>query len=67
MRLQYIKLTIITVWVLAAIFFGVAADVTSAGGRLGLTVLTLLPCFALWRLWNDPPQTLSQSIQRARR
>lgn len=67
MRLQYIKMTLAAVWVLSAVVIGVVAGVTSAGGRVALAALGLLPPLAMLLLWNDPPQSMSESISKARR
>lgn len=67
MRLQYIKMTIAAVWVLFAVIGGVAADVTSAGGRVALAAFGLLPPLGMWLLWNAPPQTMSERIHEGRR
>ncbi|MCL4813748.1 MAG: hypothetical protein KJ061_14745 [Vicinamibacteraceae bacterium] len=67
MKLQYIKLTLATVWALAAIVGALTAGVGSSGGWITAAALGLLPPLAMWRLWNDPPQTMSESIQQARR
>jgi uncharacterized membrane protein YhiD involved in acid resistance len=67
MGLRQIKLTAAAVWVLAAIGIGLVAGVTSPGGLVLLAALGLLPPLALLLLWNDPPQSLSESIQQGRR
>lgn len=67
MKLEYIKITLATVWVLAGVVGGVAADVASSGGVVALAALGLLPPLAMWLLWQDPPQTLSESFREARR
>jgi hypothetical protein len=67
MRLQNIKVVLAVVWVISATVIGLAAGVTSAGGRVALAALGLLPPIALLYLWNDPTQTMSESINKARR
>jgi hypothetical protein len=53
-------------WVLivfvAAVTIGVSGTGTIAAAAFGF-----LPPLALLLLWNDPPQTLSESINKARR
>jgi len=67
MELRKIKLTVAAVWVLAAIVIGLVAGVTSTGGLVLLAALGLLPPLALLLLWNDPSQSMSESIQQGRR
>lgn len=66
MRLEYIKMTISAVWVLTAMVIAVAVQ-PSTRGAVVLGCLGLLPPLVLLLLWNDPAQTLSQSIDEARR
>jgi hypothetical protein len=37
--------------------------VSSGAGLVAFAALALLPAGALLALWNDPPQTLSETIQ----
>ena len=67
MGLRKIKSTVAVVWVLAAIVVGLVAGVTSPGGLAALAALGLLPPLALLLLWNDPSQSMSESIQQGRR
>jgi len=67
MRLQSIKMILAAVWLLVAVVVGVAAGVTSAGGRVALAALGLLPPLAMLLLWNDPPETMSERIRQGRR
>jgi hypothetical protein len=67
MGLRQIKSTAAAVWVLAAIVIGLVAGVTSLGGLVLLAALGLLPPLALLLLWNDPSQSMSESIQQGRR
>jgi hypothetical protein len=67
MRLQRIKLVSASVWVLLAVMVGIAFGVTSTGGLVALAALGLLPPLALMLLWNDPPETMSESIRGGRR
>jgi hypothetical protein len=50
-----------------AVVVGVAAGVRSTGGLVALAALGLLPPLALMLLWNDPPETMSESIRDGRR
>ena len=67
MELQKIKWIISAAWVLVAFVIGLVAGVRSSGGLVALTALGLLPPLALLLLWNDPPQTISESIRQGRR
>jgi hypothetical protein len=67
MGLRKIKSSVAVVWVLAAIVIGLVGGVTSPGGLLALAALGLLPPLALLLLWNDPSQSMSESIQQGRR
>ena len=67
MRLKQIKRGFASAWVLFAVVVGLAAAVSSTGGLVALAALGLLPPLALMLLWNDPPETMSESIRDARR
>jgi len=67
MKLQSIKMMLAAGWVFSAVVVGVAANVTSTGGSVVLAALGLLPPLTLLLLWNDPPQTMSESIREGRR
>ena len=67
MRLKQIKRVFGSLWVLVAVVVGVAAGVRSTGGLVALAALGLLPPLALMLLWNDPPETMSESIRDGRR
>jgi hypothetical protein len=67
MSLQYIKMALASSWLVAAIIVGVIARVTSPGGLVAIAALGLLPPLAMLLLWNEPRQTMSESIRNARR
>jgi hypothetical protein len=67
MKLQEIKRTISAAWVLVVVVVGLIAGVTSPAALVALAALGLLPSLALLLLWNEPPQTMSESIQQGRR
>ena len=67
MGIRQIKSSVAVVWVLAATVIGLIAGVTSPGGLVALAALGLLPPLALLLLWNDPSQSMSESIQQGRR
>ena len=54
-------------WVLSAGAIGLIAQVKSPGAALVLVGLGFVPPLLVLLRWNDPPQTLSESIQKARR
>lgn len=64
---RQVKSMIAAVWILAAGMTGVLAGVTSVGAVSLLIVVGLLPPLIMLFRWRDPPQTLSESIQEARR
>ncbi len=54
-------------WLTAAVVIGVVGGVTSSGAILTLAALGCLPPLALLLLWNDPAQTMSESIREGLR
>jgi hypothetical protein len=67
MQLVSIKLILAMLWVLAAFIIGIAGNVDSFLGWAVLTgVAVVPPLVVMWR-WNDPRQTMSESIQHAGR
>ena len=66
MILKNVKLMVVAGYVLAVAVGALASGVTSGAGLIVVTAVALLPSGALLLLWNDPPQTLSETIQAAR-
>jgi hypothetical protein len=68
MSLQQIKMSASAAWVLIATVLAIAlaVDMSSTKGLM-LAVFGLLPPLALLLLWNEPAQTMSESIDAARR
>ena len=66
MELQHIKRAISTLWVLTAVAIALVANL-SGSGWIALASLGLLPPLAILLLWNEPAQTISESIRHARR
>jgi hypothetical protein len=66
MELQRIKWSVSAAWVFVAVIVGLVAGVASSGGLVTLAALGLLPPLALLLLWNEPPQTMSETISRGR-
>jgi lysylphosphatidylglycerol synthetase-like protein (DUF2156 family) len=54
-------------WVIALCVVGLAFGVTSVAGWTILAGLALLPLIFVPWMWSDPRQTMSESIQQARR
>jgi len=67
MQLQNAKMTFAAIWISMALVIGVLAGVRSVGGIALLAGLGLLPPLVMLLRWKDPPQTLSESINKARR
>jgi hypothetical protein len=67
MILKNVKLIVVAAYVLTVVAGAVASGVTSGAGLIVFTAVALLPSGALLILWNDPPQTMSERIQAARR
>jgi hypothetical protein len=69
MNLNNLKLTLAAAYVIGVAGVTVATGVTSPAGLVAFGALALLPAGALLVLWNDPPQTMSETIhsQTARR
>jgi hypothetical protein len=66
MNLQKIKMSVSAVWVLFATVIAIAVDMTWTRGLL-LAGFGLLPPLAILLLWNEPTQTMSETINNARR
>lgn len=67
MRLESIKAGIALVWVGITCASAARLGIDSMSGWGLFAIVAALPPLAMWRLWNDPGQTLSESIDQARR
>jgi hypothetical protein len=68
MKPQQVKLALAAVWMLLAVVIIAASGyLRSTSDVLMLVALAVAPPAAMWFWWNDPAQTLSQSIQAVRR
>jgi hypothetical protein len=68
MKPQQVKLALAAVWMfLAVVIMAASGSLRSASDVLMLAALAVAPPAAMWFWWNDPAQTLSQSIQAVRR
>jgi RsiW-degrading membrane proteinase PrsW (M82 family) len=60
-------MTFAGVWVLAAVVVWLVVGASTPGVLALLAGFGLLPPLALWFLWNEPQETMSQSIRGGRR
>ena len=67
MALNRIKIAVAAAWMLVILIVGLVLKTTSGEGLLLLAAFGLLPPLAMWRLWTEPVQTMSESIQSGRR
>jgi hypothetical protein len=67
MQLGLKKAVLVTLWVLAICVAGFAVGATSIAAWIVLGSLALLPAVVVLRLWQDPPKSLSESINEGRR
>jgi len=67
MQLQRTKRRLAVVWILVAGAAALAADVASVGGGILAVSFAFVPPLIMLLRWNEPPQTLSESIHEARR
>jgi ABC-type protease/lipase transport system fused ATPase/permease subunit len=66
MTFKYAREAFAAVFVLTLFAAGVAIGITSISGWIVLVVLALVSVLVVQRLWREPAQTLSESIQQAR-
>ena len=68
MKPQQVKLALAAGWMLlAVVIIASSGYLRSTSDVLMLAALAVAPPAAMWFWWNDPVQTLSQSIQAVRR
>lgn len=67
MILKHVKLIVVGAYILSVAAGAVISGVTSGAGLVVIAAIALLPSGALLALWTDPSQTLSETIQAARR
>jgi hypothetical protein len=67
MQLDSIKATVATVWVSAVCTAGIAGSVKTLSGWTVLAGVAVLPPLVMMWRWNNPGQTISESIQEALR
>ena len=66
MKLQRIKLTLSVIWIALMLGLAIALNLPWKG-VIFMAALGLLPPLAVLLLWNDPQQTMSESINEGRR
>ena len=67
MQLVSLKAGLATLWVSVTLIAGIVGNVDSAVSWTALASIAIVPpIVVMWR-WNAPPQTMSESIQEARR
>ena len=66
MQLEHLKATFAALWILVVLGIGFLTASTPLSWVLILALALLPPMLVAWR-WRAPDQTLSQSIQEARR
>ena len=67
MIFKNVKLMVVAAYVLAVAIGAVASGVRSGAGLIVFIAVALLPSGALLTLWQDPAQTMSETIQASRR
>ena len=67
MQLLSIKPILATLWASLALVIGIAGKVDSFASWIVLAGVALVPPLVMMWRWNDPRQTMSESIQEALR
>jgi hypothetical protein len=67
MQLVSIRRVIAVLWVSATFIMGIVGNFESFSSWAVLTGIAVVPPLVMMRWWNDPRQTMSQSIQEALR
>ena len=65
MQTEHIKWAIVGGWVLGLAAIAFSVNLSSVIGWILLVGLGLVPPVMLLRMWQQPPQTISESIQEA--
>jgi hypothetical protein len=63
MHTDYVKAAVIAAWVLAVGTLGLAFGITSIAGWAGLAVISAVPPAVMWRLWQAPVPSMSETIR----
>ena len=67
MQLVSIKAIIAMLWVSAVSVVGIAGNLNSVASWTVLVGVAVVPPLVMMWRWNDPRQTMSETIQEARR
>ena len=67
MQLESLKATLAALWISAVCAAAIAGNLQSLSGWTVLVGIAVLPPLVMMWRWNHPPQTMSESIQEARR
>jgi len=64
---DYRKLGVASTWIVAIVGAALLARIGSVMAWFVVSVIAVVPCVVMLHFWQDSAQTISQSIQRARR
>ena len=67
MTVEQLKLAFMVAWVLTVSICGAIVSITSSSGAVFLAGVALIPPAVAYRLWASPPQTVTETINKARR
>ncbi len=67
MQLKYAKVTLACAWISAVCGAGLVGDVSSLPSWTVLLGFAILPPLVMMQWWNDPAQTMSESIHEVLR
>jgi hypothetical protein len=67
MQLQQTKAIAAGGWILATTAIGLVTNLATSSSWAVLALVALIPPVVLWRFWNVPAQSMSESIRRALR
>lgn len=67
MQLQQRKAIAAGAWILAITAIGIVANLTSLSSRAVVALVALIPPVVLWRFWDVPAQSMSESIRKVLR
>ncbi len=63
MERRYVKAVITVAWLLVVGAAGLASSLVSGYAWGVVALLAVMPPYMMIRFWNDPPQTMSESIR----
>ena len=66
MRIDTMKTSLASAWVLALGALSLSGVVESGAARASILGFGLIPVAIMWWFWNPPTATLSESISKAR-